>query len=118
MPSAIPVPDAVTTFQISRQGDEHKSVDMLREEILLESRTIKMVPKIRNLNTECQAAKARGNIEECIQLSNRVVAMGDKIQMRRKRVFHLATILRKKRGLEPVEFYTEEERAKVCRHIL
>ena len=66
-------------FQISQQGDEHKSVDMLREEILLESRTIKeMVPKIRNLNTECQAAKARGNIEECIHLSNRVVAMGDK----------------------------------------
>ena len=119
VPSAIPVPDAITTFQISQQGDEHKSVDMLREEILLESRTIKeMVPKIRNLNTECQAAKARGNIEECIHLSNRVVAMGDKIQMRRKRVFHLATILRKKRGLEPVEFYTEEEEQKSAKHIL
>ncbi len=119
VPSAIPVPDAVTTFQISRQWDEHKSVDMLRDEILLESRTIKeMVTKIRNLNTECQTAKARGNIEECIRLSNRVVAMGDKIKMRRKRVFHLATILRKKRGLEPVEFFAEEEEQKSPKHIL
>ena len=119
VPSAIPVPDATATFQISRQEDEHKSADMLRNEILQGSKTVKeMVSRIKTLNTECQAAKARGDVQECIGLSNRVVAMGDEIKMRNKRQVHLATILRKKRGLKLLEFCTIEEDQKSAKHLL